>query len=172
MVLEEKDIYLRLMTREDTDLIVKWRNKDFVRKNFIYQKPFTREGHLHWIETMVETGRVVQFLICTKDDVPVGSVYLRDIDEVHHKAEYGIFIGEEDALSKGYGTEAARLMTEYAFRELKLHKLMLRVLAGNERAKRSYEKAGFVQEAYLKDDVCLEDGYRDVILMAILNPGN
>lgn len=172
MVLEEKDIYLRPMTREDTDLIVKWRNKDFVRKNFIYQKPFTREGHLHWIETMVETGRVVQFLICTKDDVPVGSVYLRDIDEVHHKAEYGIFIGEEDALSKGYGTEAARLMTEYAFRELKLHKLMLRVLAGNERAKRSYEKAGFVQEAYLKDDVCLEDGYRDVILMAILNPGN
>lgn len=172
MVLEEKDIYLRPMTREDTDLIVKWRNKDFVRKNFIYQKPFTREGHLHWIETMVETGRVVQFLICTKDDVPVGSVYLRDIDEVHHKAEYGIFIGEEDALSKGYGTEAARLMTGYAFRELKLHKLMLRVLAGNERAKRSYEKAGFVQEAYLKDDVCLEDGYRDVILMAILNPGN
>lgn len=172
MVLEEKDIYLRPMTREDTDLIVKWRNKDFVRKNFIYQKPFTREGHLHWIETMVETGRVVQFLICTKDDVPVGSVYLRDIDEVHHKAEYGIFIGEEDALSKGYGTEAARLMTEYAFQELKLHKLMLRVLAGNERAKRSYEKAGFVQEAYLKDDVCLEDGYRDVILMAILNPGN
>ncbi|MGN0377040.1 MAG: UDP-4-amino-4,6-dideoxy-N-acetyl-beta-L-altrosamine N-acetyltransferase [Suilimivivens sp.] len=170
MRLQEKDIYLRPMTEEDTDLIVKWRNKDFVRKNFIYRKSFTREGHLHWIETMVKTGKVVQFIICTEDDKPVGSVYLRDIDTNHRKAEYGIFIGEESALSRGYGTQAAKLMIRYAFDELKLHKLMLRVLAGNERARRSYEKAGFVQEAYLKDDVYLEEGYHDVILMALINP--
>lgn len=170
MILEGKNIYLRPMTGEDTDLIVKWRNEDFVRKNFIYQKPFTREGHLNWVETMVKTGKVVQFIICTNENKPVGSVYLRDIDETHHKAEYGIFIGEKEALSKGYGTEAAKLMIRYAFAERKLHKLMLRVLAGNDRAKKSYENAGFVQEAYLKDDVYLEDGYRDVILMAVINP--
>ena len=158
------------MTEEDTDLIVKWRNEDFVRKNFIYQKPFTREGHLNWIRTMVDTGKVIQFIICTKEDEPVGSVYLRDIDRTHRKAEYGIFIGEKDALSKGYGTEAAKLMLRYSFEELRLHKLMLRVLAGNDRAKKSYENAGFVQEAFLKDDVYLEDGYRDVILMAAINP--
>ena len=170
MILEGKNIYLRPMTGEDTDLIVKWRNEDFVRKNFIYQKPFTREGHLNWVETMVKTGKVVQFIICTSENKPVGSVYLRDIDETHHKAEYGIFIGEREALSKGYGTEAAKLMIRYAFEERKLPKLMLRVLAGNDRAKKSYENAGFVQEAYLKDDVYLEDGYRDVILMAVVNP--
>ena len=100
----------------------------------------------------------------------MGSVYLRDIDVTHRKAEYGIFIGEREALSKGYGTEAAKLMIRYAFEERKLHKLMLRVLAGNDRAKKSYEDAGFVQEAYLKDDVYLEDGYRDVVLMAVINP--
>lgn len=170
MILEGKDIYLRPMTGEDTDLIVKWRNEDFVRKNFIYQKPFTREVHLNWMETMVKTGRVAQFIICTEEKKPVGSVYLRDIDETHHKAEYGIFIGERKALERGYGTEAATLMLRYAFEELGLHKVMLRVLAGNDRAKKSYENAGFVQEAYLKDDVCLEDGYRDVILMAVINP--
>lgn len=164
------DIYLRPMTAGDTDLIVKWRNEDFVRKNFIYRKPFTREGHMNWIETMVKTGKVIQFIICTKEDRPVGSVYLRDIDEVHHKAEYGIFIGESDALSRGFGTQAARLMIRYAFETMGLHKLMLRVLAGNDRAKRSYEKAGFAQEAYLREDVYLEGGYRDVILMAVLNP--
>lgn len=171
-ILKGRSIYLRPMTEEDTALIVKWRNEDFVRRNFIYQKPFTREGHLHWIETMVKTGKVVQFLIFTKEDVPVGSVYLRDIDMDFRKAEYGIFIGEEAALSKGYGTEAAKLMILYAFQELKLHKLTLRVLADNERARKSYEKAGFMQEAYLKDEVYLEGGYRDVILMALLNPEN
>ena len=38
-------IYLRLMTREDTDRIVAWRNSDAVRKNFIY--------HLKEIGTIV-----------------------------------------------------------------------------------------------------------------------
>lgn len=164
--LKGRDIYLRPMEEADTDLIVKWRNTDFVRRNFIYQKEFTLEGHLHWIETMVNTGKVIQFIICTGENTPVGSVYLRDIDREHGKAEYGIFIGEKEALSKGYGTQAAELMIEYSFHELGLHKLMLRVLAENERARRSYEKAGFVQEGYLKEDVCLEDGYHDVILMA------
>lgn len=168
-ILWGRDIYLRHMTKEDTDLIVKWRNEDFVRKNFIYQKPFTREGHLNWIETMVKTGRVIQFMICTKEKGPVGSVYLRDIDPAHRRAEYGIFIGEREAQGCGYGTQAAELVVRYSFERLGLHKLMLRVLADNGRARRSYEKAGFVQEAYLKDEVYLEDGYHDVILMAVLN---
>ena len=168
-VIEGQDIYLRLMREDDTDRIIKWRNSDFVRRNFIYQNPFTRESHDKWVKTMVDTGKVVQFIICTKKDRPVGSVYLRDIDRNHNKAEYGIFIGEEDALGKGYGTQAARLVIDYAFEELKLHKLMLRVLSENGQARKSYEKAGFVQEAYLKDEVFLEGQYKDVIYMAVLH---
>ena len=57
-------ICLRPMTYEDTDRIVAWRNSDAVRKNFIYQEPFTREGHENWIRTRVETGQVVQMIIC------------------------------------------------------------------------------------------------------------
>lgn len=165
----EKNIYLRLMTGEDTDNIIKWRNTDFVRCNFIYREPFTRQGHEAWTRDMINTGKAIQFIICEKKtDRPLGSVYLRDINRLHNKAEYGIFIGEEDALCKGYGTQAARLMLTYAFEELALHKVMLRVLAENVRARRSYEKAGFVQEACLKEEVFLEGSYRDVILMAIL----
>lgn len=171
VVLKGQDIYLREMTEADTELIVKWRNSDFVRRNFIYQKPFTEEGHRHWVETMVKTGKVVQFIICTMEGKPIGSVYLRDIDREHRKAEYGVFIGEEDALGRGFGTQAAELMLTYAFEELSLHKVMLRLLADNERAKRSYEKAGFVQEAYLKDEVYLEGNYRDIILMACFMQG-
>ena len=61
---EQAGIYLRPMTWEDTDNIVAWRNSDAVRKNFIYQELFTRESHENWIRTMVETGKVVQTIIC------------------------------------------------------------------------------------------------------------
>ena len=67
---------------------------------------------------------------------------------------------------------AARLMIRYAFREMGLHRLFLRVFADNARAIRSYEKAGFEREAYLREDVCIEGQYRDMVLMGILNPGN
>ena len=162
-------VYLRLMTYDDTDLIVKWRNTDSVRKNFIYQALFTRESHENWIRTKVETGDVVQMIICEiGTDKPVGSVYVRDIDTTHHKAEYGIFIGEKDARGKGYGTAAAKLMIQYCFDELALHRLFLRVYAENERAIRSYEKAGFVKEAHLRDDVYMDGEYKDIVLMGIL----
>lgn len=159
-------IYLRLMTYEDTDLIVAWRNSDAVRKKFIYQELFTREGHEHWIRTMVETGRVVQMMICDlASDRPLGSVYIRDIDRQHNKAEYGIFIGEDSARGRGVGTAAAELMLRYCFEEEGLHRVYLRVFADNIQAVRSYEKAGFVREGLLRDDVRIDGEYRDIVWM-------
>lgn len=167
---KEQKISLRLMDKEDTDRIVTWRNQDFVRRNFIYQQDFTREGHEKWIRTMIDTGLAVQFMICIGEEQrPVGCVYLRDIDRIHKKAEYGIFIGEKDAWGQGYGTWTAKKMIAYAFEKEGLHKLMLRVLAENQGAIRSYEKAGFVREAYLRDEVFLEGQYKDVIYMAVIN---
>ena len=167
---KEAGVYLRLMTYDDTDLIVSWRNADSVRKNFIYQALFTRESHENWIRTMIETGKVVQMMICErKTGRAVGSVYIRDIEPIHQKAEYGIFIGEADARGKGYGTAAAKLMIRYCFEEMKLHRLFLRVYAENQQAIKSYEKAGFEREALLRDDVCIDGNYRDIVLMGILN---
>lgn len=164
-------IYLRPMTYEDTDRIVAWRNSDAVRKNFIYQEPFTREGHENWIRTKVETGQVVQMIICDiAGGRPLGSVYIRDIDRQHKKAEYGIFIGEEDARGRGIGTAAAKLMLRYCFGEAGLHRIYLRAFADNAQAVRSYEKAGFVREGLLREDVCIDGRYRDIVWMAALNP--
>lgn len=165
-------IYLRRMTYEDTDLIVKWRNSDGVRRRFIYQELFTREGHEQWIRTKVETGDVVQMVICElSSGKPLGSVYIRDIDRQHNKAEYGIFIGEPSARGRGLGTAAAKLMLRYCFEEEKLHRIYLRALADNVAAVRSYEKAGFQREGYLKEDVRIDGRYVDIIWMAALCPG-
>lgn len=167
---EEVGIYLRKMTYDDTDLVVKWRNSDSVRRNFIYQELFTRESHINWIKTRVETGDVVQLIICNiSDDKPLGSVYIRDIDRKHNKAEYGIFIGEEDARGRGVGSAVARLMLKYCFEEEKLHRVYLRALSGNLQAIKSYENAGFVKEGILKDDVCINGAYCDIVWMAAVN---
>ena len=166
--LESDRIYLRPMKITDTDKIVSWRNKDIVRKHFIYQEPFTKEGHMNWVRTQVEPGHVVQFIICEKSgNRDMGSVYLRDIDREKKCAEYGIFIGEEDALGKGYGTQAAELVITYAFEKLKLQSVFLRVFADNARARKSYEKAGFRQITGKRENVVIDGIEKEVVFYEI-----
>lgn len=162
-----QQVHIRPITPDDTEKIVDWRNKDFVRKNFIYQKPFTVEGHREWLKGQVEPGHVAQFIICLEDGREIGSVYLRDIDREKGTAEYGVFIGEEDALGKGFGTRAAELALDYGFGTLRLDRIFLRLLEDNGRAEKSYEKAGFRRIEDRRESVCLEQGTRDVLFMEI-----
>ena len=167
---EAVGIYLRPITRQDTKFIVAWRNSDAVRSRFIYREPFTEEGHEHWLETMVDTGKAIQMIVCDlATDQPLGSVFVRDVDRKHSKAEYGIFLGEEKARGRGIGTAAAKLMLRFCFVEEQFHRIYLRGLSDNVPAIRSYEKAGFVKEAHLRESVFLDEEYKDVVLMAILD---
>ena len=169
-MLDGDKIYLLPISKKDTENVIRWRNEPFVQDKFIYREKFTKESHEKWLETMVDTGKVTQFIIYTKSEKkPIGSVYLRDINPQNKKAEFGIFIGELEYLGKGFGNEAAKLVLNYAFHILCLHKVMLRVFASNKRAIRSYEKAGFVQEGYFKDEVKIGNEYYDIIFMAILS---
>ena len=164
-------VALRPITDADTDHIVAWRNTPSVMQNFIFRQTFTPEMHRNWLATKVATGQVVQYIIEDKaDGRPVGSVYYRDSDPANHSAEYGIFVGAENARGKGFGTEPARLFTEFGFTVLGLHRISLRLLAENLPARRSYEKAGFAEEGLFRDMVLLDGRYRDVVFMAKLAP--
>lgn len=147
-------IYIRPINDNDTDNIIKWRNSDSVRNNFIYKELFTVESHTRWLVNYVYTGKVVQMIIYLKDgDIPVGSVYIRDIDKETSEGEYGIFIGEESARGKGVGSAACKLMCEYAKEEIGLHKLFLRVYEDNIGAVKSYQNGGFVIDGNRVEDI-------------------
>lgn len=66
--------------------------------------------------------------------------------------------------------EAARATREFAFAELKLHRLELDVFSFNPRAERCYRKAGFRREGVRRDAVVdsATGAYGDDILMALL----
>lgn len=166
-VLTGSKVRLRPITLEDTPLIVKWRNTPEVRSNFIFREPFTEEMHLNWMNTQVKTGKVIQYIIeDLVSGTAVGSVYLRDIDPIHESAEYGIFIGEEQARGKGLGSETTRLFVDFALGGLELHRIFLRVIVGNSVAYQSYLNAGFVKEGIFHHMVKLDGEFHDVIFMA------
>lgn len=166
----EEKIYLRPITKKDTDLVVSWRNNQRIQNNFIFQGPFTREIHNHWLDTEVADGRVVQFIIIEKlGQHPIGSVYLRDIDYEKKCAEYGIFIGEDVAVGKGYGTQATKKVIAYAFETLGLKRIYLKVFADNLNAIQSYKDVGFKVTNYKKDAIEKNGVFRDLIFMELKN---
>ena len=64
IVIEGEGIYLRKITFEDTDNIIRWRNSDSVRSHFIDQRLFTKESHNYWLENYVMAGKADQLIIC------------------------------------------------------------------------------------------------------------
>ncbi len=166
-----KNAYLRPITDEDTDLIIAWRNSDAVRPYFIYQKPFTKEGHEKWLETMIRSGMGYQFIVCRiEEDKPIGCTYLRDYDRENNKIEYGVFLGSEDVKGKGIGTEILGLTLQFAFDELNVHKVFARAFADNPASIGSFLKGGFEKEAHLRDEVFVNGQYRDIVLLGKINP--
>ena len=168
-----KQVYLRPITdsEEDTNNIIRWRNSETVRPYFIYQKPFTVEGHKKWLETEIFSGKGFQFIVHRiEDGMAIGCAYFRDYDKECRKAEYGMYIGEEIEKGKGIGTEMMELSTRFGFEELNLHKIYSRILADNKASFYSTQKNGYEKEAYLKDEVMLNGEYKDVILVGKINP--
>ena len=110
------------------------------------------------------------FLIClVEDERPIGEVMLVDIDRVNGSAQVGIFIGEPDEWGKGYGTDAVRALVDFGFAELRLERDLARSVAPRTRGpQRSYEKAGFTQEATFRHDRWEGGRYTDGHVMSIL----
>lgn len=98
-----------------------------------------------------------------------GVAFLHSLDVNDKHARYAVGIYNKENWNKGYGREISKTVLKYAFCELKLHKVDLRVLAYNKRAIASYKKSGFVQEGILRENAFLNNAWHDDIMMSILS---
>ncbi|WP_282035426.1 GNAT family N-acetyltransferase [Metabacillus indicus] len=84
-------------------------------------------------------------------------------------AVLGYFL-DQDHNGKGYTTEAVKLILEYAFNELKLHRIEAGVMPHNLGSIRVLEKAGFHKEGLAKQNVLINGKWEDHVMLAVLNP--
>jgi diamine N-acetyltransferase len=137
-----------------------------------FRRSFSRAETERFIQKLASQAEdSVQFAICLLgEDEPIGGVGLRGIDRVNGSAEVSIFIAKPSTWSKGLGTDAMRALLDFAFGEMRLERIWLRVFDYNPRAVRSYEKAGFVKELLLRHDRFHRGKHHDTHLMAIVRP--
>lgn len=132
------------LRRDLIPLYCRWNNDFATTRTLARSQPLTIEAMTAAYDAALHADDCLDFTIYEHaTGRPIGSAYLHDCDHRNRTAEFGIVIGEAEARGKGYGTEAARLMLNYAFTDLGLHTVMLRVYSFNRAGLRAYAKAGF-----------------------------
>ena len=123
-----------------------------------------------WYETRnQQPGRLDLAVIDRARARCVGEVVLNDWSEANRSCGFRTILGP-DGRDRGLGTEAARLIIGYGFERLGLHRISLEVYSFNPRARRVYDKLGFVVEGVLRDALRWGDEWIDATLMSILAP--
>jgi diamine N-acetyltransferase len=134
--------------------------------------PLTMEQQVAQFDELATSERhpdYVSFTIYRRSDLtPIGSCQLQDITFRNRTAEFVIFIAEPSERGKGYGTEATKLMLDYAFTALGLNNVMLKVYEFNLAGQRAYQKAGFREFGRRRQAQFMGGTLWDVIYMECL----
>jgi diamine N-acetyltransferase len=139
-----KKVALGPLSRELVPLLTRWSNELASRRNIGTPLPRTLEWRAARYERDALGEDGVDFVVYARAAwQPIGTVSLFDIDYRNGSANFGILIGEPDRRGKGYGTEATRLMLDYAFTALGLRNVGLTVAEWNVAGQRAYAWAGF-----------------------------
>lgn len=161
-------IYLSPRNCEEVEKFTEWLN-DFETTDYTGRSAYitTLEGEKKYFEEKID--RNYNFFIVTLDtDKLIGTVGLENYDGINRTATLGIFIGDKEYRSQGYGAEAIKLILDYGFNYLNLNNIKLDLMSFNERALKCYQKCGFKEYGRRRKCKFINGKYYDSIEMDIL----
>ena len=168
--IEGELVVLGSLRRDHIPLYLRWIN-DFgtTRTLGVSPRPMTLEQETAWYEQAAVDDARTGFTIYERaTGRPIGNCGLHAVDLANRRTMVGIMIGEPDARGRGYGTEAMRLLLDYAFTVLGLHNVMLTVVEYNGAGRRCYEKVGFREMGRRRESRWYNGRFWDEIHMDIL----
>ncbi|MCQ1528394.1 GNAT family N-acetyltransferase [Lutispora saccharofermentans] len=99
---------------------------------------------------------------------PIGTIQLYDFSELDQSCKLGIRIGDRDYWSKGYGEDAIKTLLSFAFYEMDIFRVSLKLYEYNERASKCYLKCGFRYEGRTRKSAFIDGSFYDEIIMGAL----
>ena len=157
---------IRDIRREDLQTRVDWMNNPKVYKSMHFDLPVLLDNTIKWFDNIKSNNKRAD--VCFEEN---GNILafggLTTIDPVLKKAELYVFV-DPSAQRSGIGTQATKLLCEYGFDELSLHKIFLITNEDNIAAIRVYEKCGFVLEGRHRDEYLKDGEFKDRLYFGLL----
>ena len=167
--LEGELINLCPLNMKHANLYTKWSNDPDVRRYSRNTIPWSIDEVKKWSESGEERVKknMVFEIWHRKDDLPIGTAGLGDINWFNRNANLFVTIGESEYWGQGIGVEVSKLLINYGFEELNLHKIYAGIYTPNKRSLRTAEKIGLKYEATLKEQIYVDGEFVDVVKFAI-----
>jgi [ribosomal protein S5]-alanine N-acetyltransferase len=176
--LETERLVLKSLEKQDSEMFY-----DFLMRNYDFFKPWTpryddnyRELEVHnaKMDNMVKeygAGRAMKFFLFKKEELTkiIGTTVLSNIVRGPFLSCFMGYRVDENENGKGYVTEAIKKVVEYAFSELKLHRIEANIMPRNKGSIRAIEKAGFTCEGLSKKYLQINGEWEDHMHYVILN---
>ena len=169
MILKGKKVVLRPIEFEDLEFIRSMINSPEIEKTIIgWALPVSRKDEEKWYANFANTQQTIRYVIETYKGEIVGLISLGNIDMKNGCAkDFGIRI-DPNVQSNGLATDATMTMFNYAFCELRLHRIETAAFVDNIASIRFQEKCGCRQEGVKREAIYKEGKYKDVVTFGCL----
>ena len=126
-------IYLRAPEEGDEKIIATTENHPDSRESLFYALPFNLDSIRDKWNKLRDDSNTIVLIICSKNpDKPIGIAAFHRIDWVGRMAIFYIAIADTENRSKGFGSEATKLIMDYAFNTLNLNRVQLHAFFPNK----------------------------------------
>ncbi|MCA1053795.1 GNAT family N-acetyltransferase [Rossellomorea aquimaris] len=173
-------IYIRHYESSDAPSMLQFEveNKDFFKdySPLMSEEFYTLESQEERVartKTRMASDEYYAFgIFDTETDELIGNISLSDVIRGPLQCCYIGYSLAKQHNGKGYATEAVKLAVEYAFNDLKLHRVEAGVMLHNIASMRVLEKAGFHKEGIFIKNVKINGSWEDHQHFAIINPND
>lgn len=163
---------IRLLRAEDADSLY-----DVTIRNRAFLSPW-----MSWIDRVIDASDTYAYLRDAerqaydhsafkagiwRSGVLLGCIDLHDVDWGNGCAAIGYWLDEEHT-GHGIMTRAVRLMTEYAFEALDLHRIEIRAESENASSRKIAARCGFTLEGTLRQAHRIRGTHHDLVLYALI----
>ena len=143
-----------------------------VRPDSFYTLPYWEQA-LREAADALRAGSGVRLYAALKSDpegAVVAQVALNNMVRGVFQAAYLGYSIDGEHQGQGLMAEAVETVVQYAFKQLKLHRVMANYLPSNERSGRLLRRLGFRVEGYAHDYLKIAGSWQDHVLTSRLNP--
>lgn len=155
-IIEERDIEWVRLLHNDPEVLFMLTDTSFISE--IQQK--------NWFENISKSSKSRRLILDYKGEC-IGIARLDEIDYCNRSICVGLDI-QKEFRGRGHGKNGFKLMLDYCFYELNMHRAWLLVAEFNEKAFNLYKKLGFIEEGIQRERLFRNGKYHNYIMMSIL----
>lgn len=161
------DIELKTVTKDDIELIRTWRNSKEVADYMYSNVSITKEQQEEWFKK-IEKDKSSKYWIIQYNNKKLGLASLTGINSTLSSCYWAFYLGDTSVRGAGIGGKVEYNVLRYVFEELKLNKLRCEVFVFNDNVIKMHEKYGFRREAFYREHCFKNEVYQDVVGLAML----